>query len=101
MRYSTASAVFERGERHVVMPGFQPFAVYEVAIANVAPDLERKPAPRSAEEVLSWASYPLATAEVAELLGVGLEQAREKLQAAGAKFEPAAGDGYWSAALGS
>jgi predicted DsbA family dithiol-disulfide isomerase len=98
MRYSTASAVFEHGERHVVMPGFQPFAVYEVAMANVAPDLERRPSPSSVEEVLAWASYPLATAEVAELLGVGLQDAREKLEAAEAKFEPAAGDGYWSTA---
>jgi predicted DsbA family dithiol-disulfide isomerase len=98
MRYSTGSAVFERGERRVVMPGFQPFAVYEVAVANVAPDLERRPSPGSVEEVLSWASYPLATAEVAELLGVGIEEAREKLEAAGAQLEPAAGDGYWSAA---
>ena len=98
MRYSTGSAVFERGERLVVMPGFQPFAVYEVAVANVAPDLERRPSTSSVEEVLSWASYPLATAEVAELLGVGLEEAREQLEAAGAELEPAAGDGYWSAA---
>ena len=97
-RYSTGSAVFERGERRVVMPGFQPFAVYEVAVANVAPDLERRPSPQSVEEVLSWASYPLATAEVAELRGVGLEEARKELDGAGAELDPAAGDGYWSAA---
>jgi hypothetical protein len=80
----------------VVMPGFQPFAVYEVAVANVAPDLERRPAPQTVEEVLSWATYPLATAEVAELRGIGLEQARDELQRAGAAFAPVAGDGYWS-----
>lgn len=97
-RYSTGSAVFEHGERRVVMPGFQPFAVYEVAMANVAPDLERRPAPQSADEVLSWASYPLATAEVAELLGVSVEEAREQLEDAGADYDAAAGDGYWSKA---
>lgn len=96
-RYSTGSAVFERDGRQVVMPGFQPFAVYEVAMANVAPDLERRPAPESAEEVLRWASYPLATAEVAELLGVGLEEAHKQLEDGGAELAPAAGDGYWSA----
>jgi len=96
-RYSTGSAVFERGGRQVVMPGFQPFAVYEVAVANVAPDLERRPSPKSAEEVLSWAGYPLATAEVAELLGVGVEEAHKRLEEAGAELAPAAGDGYWSA----
>jgi predicted DsbA family dithiol-disulfide isomerase len=97
-RYSTASAVFERGDRRVVMAGFQPFAVYEVAMANVAPDVERRPAPQSVEELLSWATYPLATAEVAELIGVGLAEAREQLQRAGAELDPAAGDGYWSSA---
>lgn len=95
-RYSTGSAVFEHGERRVVMPGFQPFPVYEVAVANVAPDLERRASPESAGEVLSWASYPLATAEVAELLGVGVEEAQEQLKDAGAELAPAAGDGYWS-----
>ncbi len=97
-RYSTASAVFERRDRRIVMAGFQPFAVYEVSIANVAPDLERRAAPQTVEEVLSWAGYPLPTAEVAELLGVGLDEARAKLEQAGAELAPAAGDGYWSRA---
>lgn len=96
LRYSTASAVFERGDRRVVMAGFQPFAVYEVAVANVAPELERRPSPQTVAEVLSWAPYPLATAEVAELRGIGLDQARDELQQVGASFAPVAGDGYWS-----
>ena len=97
-RYSTASAVFEAGSRRIVMPGFQPFAVYEVSMANVAPDVERRPAPESAREILSWAPYPLATAEVAELRQVSVEEARRELQEAGAEFASVAGDGYWSAA---
>lgn len=96
LRYSTASAVFERDGRRVVMPGFQPFGVYEVAVANVAPDLERRPQPETVEEILSWAPYPLATAEVAELRGIGVEQAREELRRASAKLAAAADDGYWS-----
>jgi predicted DsbA family dithiol-disulfide isomerase len=96
LRYSTASAVFERGDRRVVMPGFQPFAVYEVAVANVDPELERRPPPQTVEEVLSWAPYPLATAEVAELRGIGLDQARDELKQVGALLDAAAGDGYWS-----
>jgi len=98
LRYSTASAVFERAERRVVMPGFQPFAVYEVAVANVAPDLERRPAPQNAEEILRWAPYPLATAEIAELRGISLDQARDELRQAGAQLSEAAGDGYWASA---
>lgn len=97
LRYSTASAVFASGDRRVVMAGFQPFAVYEVALANAAPKLERRAAPKTAEEVLAWAPYPLATAEVAELMGVDRDTARERLRSAGAEFEAAADDGYWSA----
>jgi len=95
-RYSTASAHFESDARRIVMPGFQPFAVYEVAMANVATDLERRPAPETVDEVLAWAPYPLATAEVAELRGISHAQARDEVQEAGVQFEPAAGDGYWS-----
>jgi predicted DsbA family dithiol-disulfide isomerase len=95
-RYSTASSVFEHEGRRIVAPGFQPFAVHEVAVANLAPAGERRPAPSSAEEVLAWAPYALATAEVAELRGVSLDAARAELEAAGARFAPAAGDGYWS-----
>lgn len=96
LRYSTASAVFELGDRRVVMPGFQPFAVYEVAVANVAPDVERRPPPQTADEILAWAPYPLATAEIAELRGISLEQARNELHQAAARLSEAAGDGYWS-----
>jgi predicted DsbA family dithiol-disulfide isomerase len=96
LRYSTSSAVFERGDRRVVVPGFQSFAVYEVAVANVAPELERRPPPDAVQEVLDWAPYPLATAEVAELRGVSLDQARDELQQAGAKLAAVARDGYWS-----
>src|ERR1700756_4891245 len=98
LRYSTASAVFERGDRRVVMPGFQPLAVLEVAVANVARELERRPPPQSVAEVLAWAPYPLATAEVAELRGIGLDQAREELQREDARLVAVAGDGYWSRA---
>jgi predicted DsbA family dithiol-disulfide isomerase len=96
LRYSTGSAVFEAGDRRVVMAGFQPFAVYEVAIANVAPELERRPVPEAVEEILDWVPYPLATAEIAELRGVTNDEAWDELQQAGADLAAAAGDGYWS-----
>jgi predicted DsbA family dithiol-disulfide isomerase len=96
LRYSTASVVFEHGGRRFVMPGFQPFAVYEVAIANVAPELERRLPAESVDELLSWAPYPLATAEIAELLGTSREDARAQLERSGAELTPAAEGGYWS-----
>jgi predicted DsbA family dithiol-disulfide isomerase len=95
-RYSTASAVFQHGDNRLVMPGFQPFAVYEVAMANVAPDVERRDPPGGVEQILEWATYPLATAEIAELRGIAIEDAREELERADARFEGVAGDGYWS-----
>lgn len=95
-RYSTSSAVFEHDGRRLVAAGFRPFAVYEVAMANVAPDAERRPEPADVPEVLAWAPFPLATAEVAALRHVGVDDARTELRAAGATFTPAAGDGYWT-----
>jgi predicted DsbA family dithiol-disulfide isomerase len=97
LRYSTSSAVFEHDDRRVVLAGFQPFAVYEVAMANVAPDIERRAAPGTVEEILAWAPFALATAEVAELRGIEIEQARDELRGSGATFTPSANDGYWAA----
>lgn len=66
-------------EVRMAIPGFQPASVYEVALANLLPDVERRPLPSSVEEVLAWAEEPLATAEIAALLDVSLEGAREEL----------------------
>ena len=97
LRYASASAVFEHEDRRLVVSGFQPFAVYEVAVANVAPHIERRDAPEAVDEVLAWAPYALATAEVAELRGVDIENARGELNRTGARFTPSATDGYWAA----
>jgi hypothetical protein len=97
LRYSTSSAVFEHGDRRVVSAGFQPFAVYEVAMASVAPDVERRANPETVGEVLAWAPFPLATAEIAELRGKSLDETRDELERAGATFTPSANDGYWAA----
>jgi hypothetical protein len=95
-RYSTASAVYEHEGRRIVSPGFQPFAVHEVAVASLAPEIERRPPPETVSELLAWAPYPLATAEVAELRGIDREAARRELEEAGATFAASAQDGYWS-----
>lgn len=97
-RYTAGSAVFERDGRVVAAPGFQPFAVYEVAMAALAPEAERRAAAESVDELLAWAPYPLATAEVAELRSVDIATARRELEDAGAGFTPVANDGYWAAA---
>jgi predicted DsbA family dithiol-disulfide isomerase len=96
LRYSTSSGVFEHNGLRIVAAGFQPFAVYEVAMANVAPGVERRPTPETVGEVLAWAPFALATAEVAELRGIELPTARAELERAGARFTASANDGYWA-----
>ena len=61
------------------VPGFQPVAAYEVAVANLAPDASRREDPDDVREVLEWAGEPLATIEVATVCGTDLTDARERL----------------------
>jgi hypothetical protein len=61
------------------VPGFQPVAAYEVAVANLAPDASRREDPEDVREVLEWAGEPLATIEVATICGTDLTDARERL----------------------
>jgi hypothetical protein len=77
------------------IPGFNPIEVYETAIANLRPDLPRRPKPEAVSEVLEWAPEPLATAEVAVLMQTSIPRARAALEAVG-RFEPAGADGYWT-----
>jgi predicted DsbA family dithiol-disulfide isomerase len=79
----------------VDLPGFRPVEAYEAAIANLAPELSRRPDPASVLEVLEWAGMPLATAEVAAVCDREPAEVRPEL-ARCARFEPVGGDGYWS-----
>lgn len=97
-RYTASSTVVDAGERRTAAPGFQPWEAYEVAFAGALPELPRRAAPESAAELLSWAPYPLATAEVAAVRDISLDAAREELEQAGATLAPYANDGYWSLA---
>jgi predicted DsbA family dithiol-disulfide isomerase len=92
-RYTAPS--YELGpDRQFVVPGFNHVENYETAIANVAPQLERRPKPDSVGELLEWAEAPLATAEVALIAQLDARDARAELAkvatpiAAGADF-------YW------
>lgn len=85
-RYTCPSWEVERVDdgRRLSLPGFQPWAVYEVAIANLAPELEDRPAPSDPRDVLEWAGEPLAAVEVAAVMRVGRAAAETALAAAGA-----------------
>jgi predicted DsbA family dithiol-disulfide isomerase len=97
-RYTCPSLEFESEDgRRFDVPGFQSVDVYEAAVANLDPSLERRAVPETVEELLDWAGYPLATVEVATVMGVDGADARALL-AGRAVFEPVGGDGYWSLA---
>jgi hypothetical protein len=77
------------------VPGFQPTLTYEVAIANLAPELTRREDPQSVAEVLEWAGEPLASAEVAAVCAIDLDEAREQLGRVAGE-EHIGADGLWA-----
>lgn len=79
----------------IAIPGFQPFAVYDVVTANLVPGLDRREPPSSVEEVLDWAGEPLATQEVAAVCDLDFEEAREQLGRVGIE-EHLGADGFWT-----
>jgi len=63
----------------IAVPGFQPFAAYDVVLANLVPGSDRRDPPGSVLEVLDWAGEPLATREVAVVCDISHDDAREAL----------------------
>jgi len=80
----------------IAVPGFQPFPVYDVILANLVPNVERREPPGSAEEVLRWTGAQLASKEVAVVCDVSVEHAREDLCRV-ADEEHVGFDGFWTA----
>jgi predicted DsbA family dithiol-disulfide isomerase len=98
-RYTCPSYEIERrsdGVR-IAVPGFQPFAVYDVITANLVPGLSRRPAPESVEQVLEWTGTPLASIEVAVVMDIPFEDAREQLGRVAVE-QPVGFDGFWTLA---
>jgi hypothetical protein len=81
----------------IAVPGFQPFAAYDVITANLVPGENRRPGPTSVEEVLRWAGEPLATQEVAVVCDIPFEEARAELGRVAVQRRIGA-DGLWSLA---
>ncbi len=96
-RYTCPSYEIERVSDgvEIAVPGFQPFAVYDVVTANLVPGLERREPPGSVEEVLRWTGTPLATKEVAVVCDIAFAEAREKLGRVAVEQHVGA-DGFWS-----
>jgi predicted DsbA family dithiol-disulfide isomerase len=96
-RYTCPSYEFERlsDGAHLSAPGFQPFRVYEVAMANLAPELPRADPPAGAQELLRQAGEPLATKEVAVVCDISVAEARQELGRI-ADEDHVGADGFWS-----
>jgi predicted DsbA family dithiol-disulfide isomerase len=97
-RYTAPSYELARADgagRTTVVPGFTPVEAYEAAIANLAPELVRRPKPKCVEELLAWAGEPLATAEVALVAQLDARDARAALSRVATPF-PAGADFYWT-----
>jgi len=96
-RYTCPSYEIERLEDgvRISVPGFQPFAAYDVVLANLVPGLDRCPPPGHAAEVLEWAAVPLASKEVATVMDIALDEAREQLSRV-ADEEHVGADGLWT-----
>jgi len=96
-RYTCPSLeIVRRGDGvRIAVPGFQPFAAYDVVLANLVPGSERRDPPSSVLEVLEWAGEPLATREVAVVCDIGHDEARQELGRV-ASERHLGFDGLWS-----
>jgi 2-hydroxychromene-2-carboxylate isomerase len=81
----------------IAVPGFQPFAVYDVITANLVPGTERRDPPDDVAEVLRWTGTPLASKEVAVVCDISVQDAREALGRV-ADEEHVGFDGFWTLA---
>jgi 2-hydroxychromene-2-carboxylate isomerase len=79
----------------IAVPGFQPFAAYDVVLANLVPGTDRRDPPQSVLDVLQWAAAPLATREVAVVCDIDHATAREELGRVAEEAHVGA-DGFWS-----
>ncbi len=79
----------------IAVPGFQPFAVYDVVTANLVPGVDRREPPAAVEEVLAWTGTPLATKEVAVVCDIPFAEARERLGRVAVE-EHVGADGFWT-----
>jgi len=79
----------------IAVPGFQPWAVYDVILANLVPGLDRREPPAGVADVLEWTGTPLATKEVAVVCDIPFTDARERLGRV-AEEHHVGFDGFWT-----
>jgi predicted DsbA family dithiol-disulfide isomerase len=79
----------------IAVPGFQPWAVYDVITANLVPTVDRRDPPQNVEDALRWTGTPLATKEVAVVCDIDVDEARERLGRV-ADEQHVGFDGFWT-----
>jgi 2-hydroxychromene-2-carboxylate isomerase len=75
VRYTAPSVVFARGGRRLEAGGWQTIEAYDVVVANLAPDIDRRDAPDGVAPLLERFPEGLTTQEVAALLVRGNDAA--------------------------
>jgi predicted DsbA family dithiol-disulfide isomerase len=107
VRFTAPSVVFGSNGTQLTAGGFQPVEAYDVLIANLDPQLERRAAPDTPEPLLHHFPGGLTTQEVAALMTAGndapdrpaAERALIELVADGeAQRRPLGDDALWLAA---
>jgi protein-disulfide isomerase-like protein with CxxC motif len=73
VRFTAPSLVFRRGEERLVAGGFQPVEAYDVLLAHLAPELERRAPATEIEAIMGAFPDGLFTAEVAAVMAPHLE----------------------------
>jgi protein-disulfide isomerase-like protein with CxxC motif len=81
VRFTAPSLVFRRDGKTSYAGGWQPLLAYDTVLANLAPELERMPAPESPEPLFELFPGGLTTAEVAQLLAFGSDPVPDRKRA--------------------
>ena len=104
VRYTAPTLIFEVGERRFEAGGSQPLTAYDTLLANLDPQLERRPPAATALEAVNAFAHGLTTREVALIMAPPLAEpddaatARELIHYAAAgeiACLPLASDALW------
>ena len=79
----------------IAVPGFQPFAVYDVLLANLVPGVDRREAPRRRDEVLGGRARRWPPRRSPSCATSTQPDARERLGRVAIE-EHVGADGFWS-----
>ena len=82
----------------VDLPGFRPVEAYEAAIANLAPELTRRPDPGVGRRGARLGRHAARHRRGRRRRATATSPTCARSSPASARFEPVGGDGYWSLA---